>query len=104
MALRNQLASTHHTLTGVLYDAVTDSLYTTKIYDIQPIIDPMGVGDAFVAGYIHAYLKWTDNNQYCLDFALSASALKNTIPGDQNLVTEEEIITNLTSSGGRIQR
>ena len=104
MALRNQLASTHHTLTGVLYDAVTDSLYTTKIYDIQPIIDPMGVGDAFVAGYIHAYLKWTDDNQYCLDFALSASALKNTVPGDQNLVTEEEIITNLTSSGGRIQR
>lgn len=104
MALRNQLASSHHTLTGVLYDAVEDRLYTTKIYDIQPIIDPMGVGDAFVAGYIHAQQKWTDANQRCLDFALSASALKNTVPGDQNLVTEEEIISNLTSSGGRIQR
>ena len=104
MALRNQLASSHHTLTGLLYDAVHDSLYTTKIYDIQPIVDPMGVGDAFVAGYIHAHQKRAADNQYCLDFALSASALKNTIPGDQNLVTEEEIISNLTSSGGRIQR
>jgi hypothetical protein len=39
-----------------------------------------------------------------LDFSLSASAIKNTIPGDQNLVSEEEIIHNMTSSGGRIQR
>ncbi len=104
MAVRNQIASSHHTLTGVLYDAVTDQLYTTRIYDIQPIIDPMGVGDAFIGAYIHAWRKWTDDNQRCLDFSLSASALKNTVPGDQNLVTEEEIIANMTGSGGRIQR
>ena len=60
--------------------------------------------DAFVAAYIHAHQKWGDKNQYCLDFSLSASAIKNTIPGDQNLVSEEEIINNMTSSGGRIQR
>ena len=104
MAVRNQIASSHHTLSGLLYDAVEDKLYTTRIYDIQPIIDPMGVGDAFVAAYIHAHQKWGDENQYCLDFALSASAIKNTVPGDQNLVSEEEIINNMTSSGGRIQR
>lgn len=95
MALRNQLASSHHTLTGLLYDALEDRLYTTRIYDIHPIVDPMGVGDAFVAAYIHAYQKWGDANQYCLDFSLSASAIKNTVPGDQNLVSEEEIIDNM---------
>ncbi len=104
MALRNQIASSHHTLTGLLYDTVEDKLYSTRIYDIQPIIDPMGVGDAFVGAYIHAHEKWRDENQYNLDFSLSASALKNTIPGDQNLVSEEEIISNMTSNGGRIQR
>lgn len=104
MAVRNQIASSHHTLSGLLYDAVEDQLYTTRIYDIQPIVDPMGVGDAFIAAYIHAHQKWGDENQYCLDFSLSASAIKNTIPGDQNLVSEEEIISNMTSSGGRIQR
>lgn len=104
MALRNQIASSHHTLTGLLYDTVEDKLYTTRIYDIQPIIDPMGVGDAFVGAFIHAMQKWTNDNQYCLDFSLSASAMKNTVPGDQNLVTEEEIINNMTSNGGRIQR
>ena len=104
MAVRNQIASSHHTLSGLLYDAVEDQLYTTRIYDIEPIVDPMGVGDAFIAAYIHAHQKWGDKNQYCLDFSLSASAIKNTVPGDQNLVTEEEIINNMTSSGGRIQR
>lgn len=104
MAVRNQIASSHHTLSGLLYDTVEDQLYTTRIYDIQPIVDPMGVGDAFIAAYIHAHQKWGDENQYCLDFSLSASAIKNTIPGDQNLVSEEEIISNMTSSGGRIQR
>lgn len=104
MAVRNQLASTHHTLSGLLYDAERHKLYATRIYDIAPIIDPMGVGDAFVAAYIHANEKWPDDNQRCLDFSLSASAIKNTVPGDHNLVSEEEIITNMTSSGGRIQR
>lgn len=104
MAVRNQIASSHHTLSGLLYDAVEDQLYTTRIYDIEPIVDPMGVGDAFIAAYIHAHQKWGDKNQYSLDFSLSASAIKNTVPGDQNLVTEEEIINNMTSSGGRIQR
>lgn len=102
IALRNQITSAHHTLTGVLY--ANDKLYTTKIYDIQPIVDPMGVGDAFVAAFIHARQRWADDDQRCLDFALSASAIKNTVPGDQNLVTEDEIISNMTSSGGRIQR
>ena len=102
MALRNQITSAHHTLTGVLY--ADDKLYVTRIYDIQPIIDPMGVGDAFVAAFIHARQRWADDDQRCLDFALSASAIKNTVPGDQNLVTEDEIIANMGNASGRIER
>jgi 2-dehydro-3-deoxygluconokinase len=104
MALRNQLSSRHHILTGLLYDAEKDTLYTSRLYDIQPIVDPMGVGDAFVAAYIHALIKCAEDNQRNLDFALSASALKNTISGDQNLVSEDEILDNITASGGRIKR
>ena len=48
-------------------------------------------------------MKWPDD-QHCLDFALSASALKNTIIGDQNLVSEAEIIANMQGQGGRIER
>ena len=32
-----------------------------------------------------------DDNQHCLEFSLAASAMKNNVVGDFNLVTEEEI-------------
>lgn len=93
IALRNQITSNHHTLTGVLWS--DGKLYTTRIYDISPIIDPMGVGDAFVAAFIHARGKWGEVPQRCLDFALAASQLKNSVTGDFNLVTEEEVISQM---------
>lgn len=89
MVLRNTLSANHHLLSGVIY--ADDRLYTTKIYDIDDVLDPMGAGDAFIAAYLHAFTKYGDDNQRCLEFALAASALKNTIPGDFNLSTEEEV-------------
>jgi len=88
--MRNQITSTHHTLTGILY--CEGKIITTHIYDILNIVDPMGVGDAFVAGFVHASLRWPDDNQRCLDFALAAATMKNSIQGDFNLNTEEEIL------------
>ena len=89
IALRNTLSANHHLLSGVLY--ADDRLYTARVYDIDNVLDPMGVGDAFIAAYVHAFSKNGNDNKKCLDFALAASALKNTIPGDFNLVTEEEV-------------
>ena len=93
LAMRNQISSTHHTLTGLLY--TNGQLLRTRIYDINPVLDPMGVGDAFVAAYVHASLKWPDNLQRTLDFALAASQLKNSVKGDFNLVSEEEIVAQM---------
>jgi len=90
LAARNQITSSHHMLTGFLY--ADSRLVSTRIYDINPVVDPMGVGDAFIAAYLHAYCKWGDDDRRCLDFSLAASALKNTIEGDFNLVTEEEVL------------
>jgi 2-dehydro-3-deoxygluconokinase len=52
----------------------------------------VGVGDAFVAAYIHAAEKWKGEPQRCLDFSVAASQLKNSVAGDFNLVTEDEIL------------
>lgn len=91
MACRNQITSSHHTLTGFLYG---DGKFTsTRIYDINPVVDPMGVGDAFIAAYIHAWCHWGDDDQRGLDFALAASTLKNSVTGDFNLVSEAEILS-----------
>ena len=93
LGLRNQISTTRHTLTALLW--YEGEIYRTRIYDISPIVDPMGVGDAFVAAYIHAAEKWPGNPQRCLDFCTAASMLKNSIVGDFNLSTEEEILEQL---------
>lgn len=51
----------------------------------------MGVGDTWVAAFIHARQQWPDDDRHCLEFTVAASALKNTVAGDQNLITEDEI-------------
>lgn len=93
MAHRNQLSFQHHVNAAVLW--AEGEVYTSRIWDINPIVDQMGVGDAWVAAFIHARRKWPDDDRRCLEFSVCASALKNTIPGDQNLVTEAEILAGM---------
>ncbi len=89
LGLRNELSATHHLLSGVLYNR--EKLLKAHVYDIDGVVDPMGVGDAYLAAYLHALLNRSGDDQQNLDFALAGSALKNSVPGDFNLSTEEEI-------------
>jgi 2-dehydro-3-deoxygluconokinase len=52
----------------------------------------MGCGDAFSAGFLHALRLFPGDDQRVLDYSLATAALKNTIAGDFNLSTEEEIM------------
>ena len=89
MGMRNIVSSSHHTLTGLLW---TDGkLLQAPIMDIPDVIDPVGVGDAFMGGWLHAINLFPDDKQQQLNYSLAAAALKNTIPGDFNLSTDEEI-------------
>lgn len=102
MAHRNQLSFQHHVNAGVLW--ANGEIYTSRIYDIQPIVDQMGVGDAWVAAFIHARHQWPDDDRHCLEFSTAAASLKNTVPGDQNLVSEQEILAAMQGGNGRIDR
>jgi 2-dehydro-3-deoxygluconokinase len=57
---------------------------------INPIVDRIGTGDAFAAGYLHALFDQQDELN-ALRFALAASCLKHSIPGDVNLASREQI-------------
>ena len=96
MGMRNMVASNHHLLTALLYTAETPDgpyeLLKAPINDINGVVDPSGVGDAFMAGMLHAIKAYPNDNQRQVDYALAASTLKNTIPGDFNLATDEEIL------------
>lgn len=75
----------------------------SRKYTIQ-IVDRVGGGDAFAAGVIYGQCEGLSPVE-TVEFAVAASCLKHTIPGDFNLVSKEEILALLSGDGsGRIQR
>lgn len=87
--LRGSISASHNTWAGVLYDGKT--MLKSSEYQITHIVDRVGGGDSFMGGLIYGLLKYPDNDQNALDFAVAASCLKHTIKGDANLVTVEEV-------------
>lgn len=101
--LRESFSATHNGWKAMLYDGI--QFYQSKRYDINPIIDRVGGGDFFSAGLIHGMLKYPNNLANALEFAVAASALKHTIHGDYNLVTEDEVLALVKgNANGRVQR
>lgn len=96
MGMRNMVSSNHHTLTCLLW--TEGKLLQAPIIDIPDVVDPVGVGDAFMGAWLHAIRLYPDDKQKQLNYSLAAAALKNTIPGDFNLSTEEEILDVLKGS------
>jgi 2-dehydro-3-deoxygluconokinase len=85
--------------TGIAYREGT--VYRTRTYEVE-IVDRLGAGDSFAAGLIHGLLD--GDLQRGLDFAVAASALKHTIPGDFDWITREEVEGLLKGPGLRISR
>ncbi len=83
IALRNVMSSEHHTFAGVLYSNGT--MKHSRVFDIDNVIDCVGVGDAFCGAMLYAQGAF-DDDQKRVDFSTAASVLKNTIAGDYNLV------------------
>ncbi len=76
----------------------------SKHYDITHIVDRVGGGDCFAGGLIYG-LNTLDNDQAALEFAVAASCLKHSIPGDFNRFTTEEVNGLIKGGGsGRVQR
>ena len=100
--LRESYSASHNGWKALIYDGKT--FYESKHYDINPIIDRVGGGDSFSAGLIHGLLSYKDQAK-ALEFAVAASALKHTIPGDFNLVSTLEVESLAKgNANGRVQR
>ena len=73
-------------------------------YEIKDIVDRIGGGDSFSAGLIHGLDKFKDDEK-ALNFAIAASCLKHSIPGDFNRVKESEVLNLMEGdASGRVQR
>lgn len=100
--LRESISATHNGWKAMIYDG--KEFYVSKHYDIDPIIDRVGGGDSFSGGIIHGLLTMGSQAE-ALEFAVAASALKHTIPGDFNMVSADEVAALAGgSANGRVQR
>ena len=101
--LRESFSATHNGWKALIYNG--KDFYQSKRYEINPIIDRVGGGDSFSGGLIHGMLKYPGDQATALEFAVAASALKHTINGDFNHVSEDEVLALAGgNANGRVQR
>ena len=101
ITLRESISASDNGWSAMLYDG--SEFYQSRKYPIH-LVDRVGGGDSFGAGLIHGLLSGWDS-QRALEFAVAASALKQTIPGDMNLVNEAEVLSLVGGDlSGRVQR
>lgn len=102
ITLRGSISASHNTWSGVLYDG--EKLYEAPTYQITHIVDRVGGGDSFMGGLIYGLLNY-ESDEEALNFAVAASCLKHTIPGDANLVTVDEVEKLMQGdASGRVSR
>ena len=100
--LRESFTASNNGWRAMIYNG--DSFYVSHRYEIHPIVDRVGGGDAFSAGVIHGLASGMPQEK-ALEFAVAASALKHTIPGDFNVVSLCEVEALMNGNGnGRVER
>ena len=103
ITLRGSVNANHNTWSGVLFDG--KKLYKAPEYNITHIVDRVGGGDSFMGGLVYGLLTYLGDDQKALNFAVAASCLKHTIPGDFNLVTVDEVEKLMGGdASGRVSR
>lgn len=102
VTLRGSISASHNTWMGMLWHE--KKFYVSRQYDIMPIVDRVGGGDAFNGGLICKLIRGYDP-QTSLEFAVAASALKHTIHGDFNHVSYAEVEKLMAGdASGRVAR
>ncbi len=104
ITLRESFSATMNGWSAMLHDD-QECLEPTRStrYEIH-IVDRVGGGDSFASGLIYGLLN-KSNSKDALEFAVAASCLKHTIPGDFNLMRVDEVEKLVQSGGsGRVER
>ena len=102
ITLRESRSADRNLWSGVLRNKLR--FWPGPRYEINDIVDRIGAGDAFAAGLIHGLDVFGDDEK-ALAFAIAASCLKHSLPGDFNLASESEVLALMKGQKlGRIQR
>jgi 2-dehydro-3-deoxygluconokinase len=99
--LRESYSASDNGWSGLVYDG--NEFHHTHKYDIH-LVDRGGGGASFAAGIIYGLMEGKSLAETG-EFAVAASALKQTILGDFNLVTVDEVLQIMKGdTSGRVQR
>jgi len=102
ITLRSSHSADHNGWAACLNDR--KAFVVSRRYEITDIVDRVGGGDAFAGGLIYA-LVTGKKPEDALNFAVAASCLKHSIPGDFNRVSVKEVEALSGGDGsGRVQR
>jgi 2-dehydro-3-deoxygluconokinase len=88
ITLRESESATVNHWSACLLDG--DAFFLSRRYTMH-VVDRVGAGDAFCGALISALLDPVPP-QEALEFAVAASCLKHSIPGDFNKVSREEVV------------
>jgi 2-dehydro-3-deoxygluconokinase len=103
VTLRESLSASDNAWSAVLFDAASRAFHQSQRYTVR-LVDRIGGGDSFAAGLIFGLLSGR-GDEASLQFAVAASALKQTIPGDFNHVSVTEVERLVAGdASGRVQR
>jgi 2-dehydro-3-deoxygluconokinase len=102
ITLRESKSASHNGWSACLHNG--KEFLVSRHYDITHIVDRVGGGDCFAGGLIYG-LQALGSHHEALEFAVAASCLKHSIPGDFNRFSVEEVKALLKGGGsGRVQR
>ena len=102
ITLRESKSASHNNWSACLHDR--KQFHLSRYYEITNIVDRVGSGDSFSGGLIFG-LQTHESHQDALEFAVAASCLKHSIPGDYCRLTRGEVEALIKGGGsGRVQR
>ena len=103
ITLRESVSASDNGWSALLWEGATKTLHRSQRYDVR-LIDRIGGGDSFAGGLIYGLVTGRPP-EAALRFAVASSALKQSIPGDFNRVSVDEVDKLVSGDGsGRVQR
>jgi 2-dehydro-3-deoxygluconokinase len=100
ITLREDLSVLRNNWTAIAYQ--DGKIFKDRKYEVE-IVDRVGAGDSFTAGFLYGWLKEKDIGKG-VQYGNAFAALKHTVPGDFNWSTKEEVENQLKGAGLRISR
>lgn len=102
ITLRESFSASHNGWSACMHNR--ERFMMSRHYDITHIVDRVGGGDSFGGGLIYGLMSLPSHEE-ALEFAVAASCLKHSVPGDFNRFTKAEVESLLKEGGsGRVQR